>query len=127
MHQALQGRPARVPALIKRNTFLVALSQCFTGAGMSMGYGLGPLMVIALTGSAALAGLSVALFGLSRFLVAYPIGKITDAYGRKPGILLGLGIAMAGSLCLWAAMAVASAALLMLGLLLFAAGMNAAQ
>jgi MFS family permease len=127
MHQTFEVVPPRVPWLIKRNTVLVALSQCFTGAGMSMGFGLGPLMVIALTGSAALAGLSVALFGLSRFIVAYPVGKISDAYGRKPGILLGLGIAMAGSLCLWAAMAAASAVLLMLGLLLFGMGMHAAQ
>jgi hypothetical protein len=36
----------RVPALIKRNTALFALSQSFTGAGMQLGYGIGPLMVI---------------------------------------------------------------------------------
>lgn len=39
-----------------------------------------------MTGSAGLAGLSVGLIGLSRFLVLYPVGKITDSYGRKPGI-----------------------------------------
>ena len=38
------------------------------------------------------------LFGLSRFLVSYPVGKVTDAYGRKPGIQLGLAIAFVGSL-----------------------------
>ena len=69
MHQTI-ARPAfSVPPLIKRNTALFALSQSFTGAGMSFAYGLGPLMVIALTGSASLAGLSVGLIGLSRFLV----------------------------------------------------------
>ena len=47
-------------------------------------------MVLQLTGSASLSGLSVALFGLSRFFVSYPIGRITDLYGRKPGIFLGL-------------------------------------
>jgi len=116
-----------VPPLIKRNTFLFALSQCFTGAGMSMGYGIGPLMVVALTGSASLAGLSVGLFGLSRFVVAYPVGKISDAYGRKPGIMLGLLLALTGSLALWLSMSVASAWLLALGMLLFGMGMNAAQ
>ncbi len=116
-----------IPPLIKRNTFLFALSQTFTGAGMSMGYGIGPLMVVALTGSASLAGLSVGLFGLSRFVVAYPVGKISDAYGRKPGILLGLMLALAGSLALWQSMAIASAWLLALGMLLFGMGMNAAQ
>jgi MFS family permease len=88
MHQTVD-RPAAVvvPPLIKRNTALFALSQSFNGAGMQLAYGLGPLMVLALTGSPALAGLSVALLGISRFLVAYPTGKITDTYGRKPGIL----------------------------------------
>ena len=91
-------RPAivRIPALIKRNMALFALSQSFTGAGMQFAYGLGPLMVIGLTGSASLAGLSVSLIGFSRFLVSYPIGKITDTYGRKPGILLGLVLALMG-------------------------------
>ena len=48
-----------IPRVIRRNVVLFALSQSFTGAGMQFAYGLGPLMVIALTDSAALAGLSV--------------------------------------------------------------------
>src|SRR5688500_3833390 len=99
MHQPVSRPPApRIPALIKRNTILFALSQSFTGAGMQFAYGLAPLMVVALTGSASLAGLSVGLIGLSRFLVAYPVGKISDTYGRKPAILLGLGLALVGAL-----------------------------
>src|SRR5262245_62912935 len=90
--------PLRVPPLIKRNTALVALSQSFSGAGMPLAYGVGPLMIVAVTGSASLAGLSVGLFGLSRFLVSYPVGKVTDAYGRKPGIQLGLAVALVGAL-----------------------------
>ena len=78
-----------IPRLIKRNIALLALSLSFSGAGMQFAYGFGPLMVISLTGSAALAGLSVGLIGMSRFLVAYPIGKITDVFGRKPGVLFG--------------------------------------
>ena len=123
------GRPAivRIPALIKRNITLFALSQSFTGAGMSFAYGLGPLMVIGLTGSASLAGLSVSLIGLSRFLASYPIGKITDTYGRKPGILLGLVLALAGSILLGLSLTFIASACLLAGLLVFAMGMNAAQ
>ncbi|MGE0652454.1 MAG: MFS transporter, partial [Alphaproteobacteria bacterium] len=69
-----------MPPLIRRNIVLFALSQSFNGAGMQLAYGIGPLMVLALTSSASLAGLSVSLIGLSRFLVAYPIGRIMDAY-----------------------------------------------
>ncbi len=123
------ARPAivRIPALIKRNITLFALSQSFTGAGMSFAYGLGPLMVVGLTGSASLAGLSVSLIGLSRFLVSYPVGKITDTYGRKPGILLGLVLALIGSVTLGLSQTFQSLALFVGGLLIFAMGMNAAQ
>ena len=86
------------PATDQAQYPLFTLSQSFTGAGMQMAYGIGPLMVIAFTGSASLAGLSVGLFGISRFLVSYAVGKITDSYGRKPGILLGLALAMAGTI-----------------------------
>lgn len=128
MHQPL-FRPAtfRIPPLVKRNTVLVALSQSFSGAGMPLAYGIGPLMVMALTGSASLAGLSVGLFGLSRFLVSYPVGKITDAYGRKPGIQLGLAIALAGALIVALSMSLRSIVVLTMGLLIFGMGMAAAH
>ena len=116
-----------VPPLIKRNTTLFALSQSFTGAGMQFAFGLGPLMVIALTGSAALAGLSVGLIGLSRFLVSYPVGKITDTYGRKPGILFGLALALVGALVVASSMYFHSFAVLVIGMTLFGMGMNASQ
>ena len=106
---------------------LFALSQCFTGAGMSFAFGLGPLMVIALTGSSSLAGLSVGLIGLSRFLVSYPVGKITDTFGRKPGILFGLTLALIGALITGASIPFQSFAVLVGGMLVFGMGMNGAQ
>ncbi|MDB5509493.1 MAG: major facilitator superfamily protein [Hyphomicrobiales bacterium] len=117
----------KVPSLIKRNVALFSLSQSFTGAGMQFSYGFGPLMVVSLTGSSALAGLSVGLVGLSRFLVAYPMGRITDTYGRKPGIFLGLTLALLGALTLGFAMLAGSIALFVAGLLTFGMGMNGAN
>jgi MFS family permease len=116
-----------VPLLIKRNITLFALSQSFTGAGMQFTYGFGPLMVIALTGSAALAGLAVGLIGLSRFFVSYPVGKVTDTYGRKPGILMGLVLALAGALVIGFSMSLMSFAVFVTGMVIFGMGMNAAQ
>jgi MFS family permease len=116
-----------IPPLIKRNTLLFALSQSFTGAGMQFAYGLGPLMVIALTGKATLAGLSVGLIGLSRFLVSYPIGKITDTYGRKTGIMFGLALALVGAIAVGLSIRVHSFALLVGAMLVFGMGMNASQ
>ena len=126
MRKQLRPTPA-IPPLIKRNTALFALAQSFTGAGMQFAYGLGPLMVIAITGSASLAGLSVGLLGLSRFVVSYPVGKVTDRYGRKPGILLGLVLALAGAILLWLSMRLHSFPVLAGGMLVFGMGMAAAQ
>lgn len=117
----------KVPAIVKRNVALFAIAQSFTGAGTQFSYGFGPLMVVSLTGSASLAGLSVALVGVSRFLVAYPMGKITDARGRKSGIYLGLSLALAGTSVLGLAMVVKSIWLFIAGMLLFGMGMNGAQ
>ena len=94
---------------------------------MPLAYGIGPLMVVAVTGSASLAGLSVGLFGLSRFLVSYPVGKVTDAYGRKPGIQLGLAIALVGALTVAWSMSLNSIVVLTAGLLVFGMGMAAAH
>lgn len=128
MHQVLPRSPAGgIPALIKRNTVLLALSQSFMGAGTQLGYGVGPLMVVTLTGSASLAGLTVALFGASRFLVAYPVGKITDTYGRKPGVHLGLALAAVGAIAVGLAMMFHSILALTAGMLVFGMGFNAAQ
>jgi MFS family permease len=117
----------KIPALIKRNVALFSISQSFTGAGMQFSYGFGPLMVVALTGSAGLAGLSVALIGISRFIVAYPMGKITDSFGRKPGIFFGLCLALVGALTLGMAMVVQSIWVFVIGLLAFGMGMNGSQ
>ena len=117
----------RVPTLIWRNITLFALCQSFTGAGMQFAYGLGPLMVVQLTGSHALAGLSLALIGLSRFVIAYPIGHIADNYGRRPGIMLGLILALAGAVVTGLSMQVQSIWVLITGLLIFSMGMSGAQ
>src|SRR3989304_1500846 len=97
------------------------------GVGAQRGYGLGPLVVISLTGSASLAGLTVVLFGISRFLVSYPTGKITDTYGRKPGIQLGLALALVGTISVGLAMMFQSIVMLIVGMLIFGMGFNAAQ
>jgi MFS family permease len=125
MHKPLPA--SGVPSLIKRNMLLFALSQSFVGAAVQLAYGVGPLMVVALTGSASLAGLTVAMFGVSRFLVSYPVGQITDRYGRKPGIQLGLILALIGTVVVGIAMLFHHVALLIVGITVFGMGFNAAQ
>lgn len=94
---------------------------------MQFAYGFGPLIVVQITGSHALAGMTIALIGLSRFFIAYPIGQITDRWGRKPGILLGLVLAMVGAVITGLSVQLHNIYVLTLGILLFAMGINAAQ
>ncbi|MDP2728664.1 MAG: MFS transporter, partial [Dehalococcoidia bacterium] len=88
---------------------------------------LSAIMVVRLLGSAALAGIGTSLVGAGRFLVSYPIGKITDTYGRKAGRLLGLSIGLVGSLLIGGSMALLSFPLFVVGVLVFGMGMAGAQ
>ncbi|MBI4292069.1 MAG: MFS transporter [Betaproteobacteria bacterium] len=117
----------RIPPLIKRNTALFALTLAFTGSGMNFAFMLVPLMVLSLMSAATWSGLAVGLMGLSRFLVAYPVGKITDTYGRKPGVLFGLVLGLAGTIVVGSSMSLRSFPVLVAGMLVFGMGMNAAQ
>lgn len=112
------------PALIKRNTLWLALCQMFVGTGFQFVFALGPLMVVALAGSSTLAGLSVALQAFSRFLAAYPFGRVTDRFGRRPGLFLGLVVALAGTIFIGWAMSAGSLPGFIAGLLVFGVGMN---
>ncbi|MBI2320119.1 MAG: MFS transporter [Betaproteobacteria bacterium] len=129
----MHNKPARslarspIPSVIKRNTALFAVILAFTGVGMNFAFILGPLMVVSLMGDATLAGLAVGLIGLSRFLVGYPVGKITDTYGRKPGVHFGLALGLAGTVGVGLSMNFRSIALLAGAMLVFGMGMNAAQ
>jgi multidrug resistance protein len=48
--------------------------------------------------SQAAIGLSIAVYGLARFLVAVPVGQLSDRLGRRPALALGGLITAAGNL-----------------------------
>lgn len=127
MKQTPNPATLTVPWLIKRNMIFLSLALAFGGAGMQYAYGFGPLMILQLTESAALAGLSVALIAMSRFAIAYPIGKVTDTYGRKLGVMMGLALAIFGALALGFSVSIKSPAMFIAGFFVFGMGMNASQ
>ena len=43
-------------------------------------------------------GLSIAVYGLARFLVAMPVGQLSDRLGRRPALALGGLVTAAGNL-----------------------------
>src|SRR5918912_764639 len=105
---AVHAATPATPRLIKRNTIWLALSQMFGGAGTNLVFALGPLMVVGLLGASTFAGVSVALHSFSRFVAAYPFGRVTDRFGRKPGLLMGLAVALLGTVVIGLSMSARS-------------------
>ncbi|MGD9893264.1 MAG: MFS transporter [Dehalococcoidia bacterium] len=122
-----QPPATRVPALIRRNTLLIAASQAFVGTGTQVIPAVGAVVMERVFSAVVLAALPTSLLGISRTLVAYPTGKISDAYGRKPGLLAGLGLALLGTVLVGVAILWASMVAFLVGVLLFGMGIGAAQ
>lgn len=125
--QAVSESALAIPPLVKRNTLLLAASQTFSGAGHGMIFALGALMVVELLGSPGFAGIGLAILGVVRFLMSYPFGKLTDTYGRKPGVLLGLVVTTVGALIMGSSMLLRSFPLYVLGMLCMGIGTGAAH
>ncbi len=120
-------RSRSLPALVRRNTILLTLAQAFIGMGNQAIPTLLPLMTVQMLGNATLAGLGTSLLSVSRLVVAYPVGYLTDHHGRKAGMLLGMTLTMLGALSVGAAMFVGSFALVIAGVIVFGMGVGAGQ
>ena len=116
-----------IPPLIRRNTLLLALTQAFVGMGNQTTPTLAPIIVVQMLGSAALSGLGTSILGISRLAIAYPVGYLTDRYGRKVGLLFGLVVTLIGTLVIGLAMMRGSFPLVVVGLVIFGIGVGAGQ
>ena len=126
---ATSGAPSTdaIPSLIKRNTALFASAQALQGSGNQLITALGAVMVLEFTGSALLTGTGVTMLQLARILVSYPLGKVADAYGRRPAMLAGLFLGLAGASILATSVVFESYILFTLGALVFGMGVGATQ
>lgn len=117
----------KIPAIIRRNTLLIAASQAFVGTGTQVIPAVGAVVMERVFSVVALAALPTSMMGISRTVVAYPTGRITDRYGRKPGLLTGLALALLGSVVVGSGIAWGSLGVFLAGVLLFGMGIGAAQ
>jgi MFS family permease len=115
------------PALIRRNIVLLALVQAIGGTGQQFVPALGAVQVEQMLGSAAFAGVATSLSGLARMLIAYPAGRLSDQYGRKAGMYLGLGLSLIGVVITGLASLRMSFPGFALGILVFGCGSGALQ
>ena len=106
-------------ALQRRTIATLAGSQVLGGVGVSAGAAVGALLAADVSGSEAWAGLGGTAQTLGGALAAIVIARIMAAKGRRPGLVTGYAMAIAGGLLIVGAAVVGSFALLLLGFLLF--------
>ncbi|HET7399777.1 MAG TPA: MFS transporter [Intrasporangium sp.] len=103
----------------------LVLSQALGGLGMASGLAVGALLAQDVSGTESLAGLGTTFQVLGAALIAIPVARVMAARGRRPGLALGLVLALVGATLVVTAAVARSFALLLLGMLLFGGGTSA--
>ena len=117
----------QIPSIVKRNTLLIAAIYASASAGMGLLPSMGALMVVRLLGSTGLSGLALGMMGVSRFVVAYPMGIVADRYGRKLALALALTLGLVGAVLSGLSMVANSFALFLFGVFIFGLAVPVAQ
>jgi MFS family permease len=109
-------------AAVQRRT-LPALSAgvAIGGLGVTVGITVGGLLARNVAGTDAAGGLGQTASVLGAAVIAVPLARVSDRSGRRAGLALGYGIAVAGGLLVVAAAALSSLPLLLAGLFAFGA------
>ena len=123
----MTSRKSALPSVVKRNTVYLAASQAVAMCVGQATFILAALVVLALTGSATLAGLATALIWGGRVLIVYQTGALMDRIGRKTVLLLGIALAASALFLMALAIVLGSLVLFWLGLVIYGFGSGATQ
>jgi MFS family permease len=108
-------------AVQRRTLWVLSAGVALGGLGVTVGITVGGLLARDVAGSDAAAGLGQTASVLGAALVAVPLARVSDRWGRRVGLALGYGVAVLGALVVVVAAALPSLPLLLVGLLLFGA------
>ncbi|GHG11821.1 MFS transporter [Streptomyces zaomyceticus] len=106
----------------RRALTVLGISQALGGAGMAAGITVGALLAQDLLGSTGLAGVPAALYTAGAAFGAAGLGRVSQRFGRRPGLALGHGIAALGSVGVVAGAAARWPVLLLAALFVYGAG-----
>jgi MFS family permease len=121
MSSALSVRLAAPP---KRRRLLAALlaAQVCGSTGHSISLAVGSVVAAEITGSNTWSGLPVAVAALGAALASLPLARLMGRSGRRPGLVLGYGLAVLGSGLGMTGVLAGSFPFLLLGMALFGIG-----
>src|SRR5437870_9821245 len=94
-------------------------AQVCGSTGHSIGMAVGSIMAAGITGTNTWSGLPVAVGALGTALASWPLSRLMQRSGRRPGLALGYALAVLGSLLGMVGVVVSSFALLLGGMALF--------
>ena len=98
-------------------TLFVAQVCGSTGASMSLA--VGAIMAAAITGTNTWSGMPVAVGALGGALASWPLSRLMQRAGRRPGLALGYGLAVGGAGLGMFGVAIGSFAVMLLGMTFF--------
>ena len=111
-----------VPRLQRRTVRLLTATQILGGVGVAMGVSVGTLLLYHLTGGPGWSGFGQALSVIGGAVVAIPVVRVTNTYGRRPGLALSYTAGLLGALVLVTAIIAESAPLAFAGMFFFGGG-----
>jgi MFS family permease len=112
------------PTTPGRGRLMTALfaAQVCGSTGHSMSLAVGSIMAASITGTNTTSGLPVGVGALGAALASWPLARLMDRTGRRPGLALGYGLGVAGALLGLIGVAIRSFPLFLAGMALFGIG-----
>lgn len=108
--------------LQSRTLKVVIASQVLGGAGLAAGVTVGALLAQDMLGRDDLSGLPAALFTLGSALAAFLVGRMTQRWGRRPGLGFGFATGGLGAFGVVVAAVLGNPTLLFIALFIYGAG-----
>lgn len=114
--------PEMQQQLYRKTLWIVVFSQILGGAGLAAGVTVGALLAQDMFGDASFAGIPTALFTLGSAGGAYLVGKLSQKFGRRPGLAAGFFIGGAGAVGVILSAVADNLPLLLISLLFYGSG-----
>ncbi|CAM3869219.1 Putative permease YdeG [Paenibacillus lactis] len=114
--------PVLQERLYKRMLIIVILSQIFGGAGLAAGLTVGALLAQEMLKTASFAGIPAALITVGSALGAWYVGRLSQRFGRGPGLATGFLAGGIGAIGVIIAASLQNIILLFASLLIYGVG-----